>query len=342
MARPGVHAAPVPPIGAAPRHRPPSRPFRGETVLTFEIRPRGPFDLSAARDFIGGFTQGIGGGAVAGTSLVMSFPVETPGWPASAAVELRQEADGTVVGRTGAPPDLLEAVQRQAERSLSLDHDGAGWSDVGSRDPIIGRLQEEHRYLRPVCFYSAYEAATSFVFGHRISRGQVARIKERLRTSIGDRPPLDGIDVPAFPRPQRLLGLPEIGGVTSEKVRRVHALADTAIEGGLDTERLRGLPTDEALRQLRALPGLGRWTAEAVLLRGCGVADALPVNDDISREATAELYELGQLDDPTWREIAEGWRPYRMWATVLLRVAWQRRGGTTSYRRDRPRRNSPD
>jgi DNA-3-methyladenine glycosylase II len=50
-------------------------------------------------------------------------------------------------------------------QTLSLDHDGAGWPAVGERDPVIARLQAQYNYLRPVCFYSSYEAATSFVLG---------------------------------------------------------------------------------------------------------------------------------------------------------------------------------
>ncbi len=309
-------------------------------MLEFEIRPQGPFDLTAARDFAGGFGPGIGGGAVAGESLIMSFPVEAPGWPASAAVELRQEADGLIRGRTEAPQELLDAVRRQAMRSLSLDHDGTGWAGVGARDPVIGRLQDEHRFLRPVCFYSAYEAVTSFVMGHRIARRQLALIKERIRDQIGDRPRLDGVEFPAFPRPDGCLELHEVRGLAAEKVRWLHGLAEAAIDGRLDTERLRALPFAQALRELRALPGVGEWTAEAVLLRGCGVADEIPANDEISREAVAELYDLGHVDDATWLEISDGWRPYRMWATVLLRVGWQRRRGPVSYRRDRPARKS--
>ena len=51
----------------------------------------------------------------------------------------------------------------------------------------IGALQASHGLLRPVCFYSAYEAATSFVIGQRISMAQTRRIKERLAEEAGDR-----------------------------------------------------------------------------------------------------------------------------------------------------------
>ncbi len=242
-------------------------------MTEFEIQPHGPFSLAAAQDFAGGFTAGIGGGGVGELSIVMSFPIE--GADSSAAVELTQRPDGTLVGQTDGPASQLDAITRHASRSLSVDHDGTGWPDVGKRDPVIGQLQREFRFLRPVCFYSAYEAAASFVIGQRIAMRQSARIKERLRDEFGDRPTVGRREYPAFPRPQRLLEIDEIRGVSAPKVKWLRGLAQAALDGRLDTDALRSMPYEEALASLRALPGVGPWTAEAVLLRGCGVADEL-------------------------------------------------------------------
>jgi DNA-3-methyladenine glycosylase II len=299
-------------------------------VTAFEIEPIGPFSLAAAQDFAGGFTAGIGGGGVEGTSIVMSFPVE--GRNVSAAVELHQEPSGRLVGRTDAEPDVLPDIVRQASRSLSLDHDGSGWPAVGERDPVIGRCQVAYQHLRPVCFYSAYEAATSFVIGQRISMRQSARIKERLRDSDGDRPTIDGRAYPAFPRPERLLDMKEIAGVSAQKVTWLRGIAEAAIEGRLDTEALRALPRDEALAALRTIPGIGPWTAEAIRLRGCGMADELPENEEASLHAAAALYDRPTIDREGFNGLAEAWRPYRMWAVVLLRVAWNRSTQGRSYR----------
>ena len=289
---------------------------------TFEIRPLGPFSLAAAQRFAGGFPAGIGGGGVAGTSIAMSFPVEGSG--SSAAVELHQREDGVVIGQTDAIAADVPAVARQAARSLSLDHDGTGWPAVGERDPVIGRFQGQYEYLRPVCFYSAYEAATSFVIGQRISMRQSARVKERLREVAGDRPTVDGHPYPAFPRPERLLELDDISGVSAQKVRWLHGIARAALEGRLDTEALRALPSDDAIAQLRELPGIGPWTAEAVRLRGCGMVDELSVNDEVSPRAVASLYGRESLDRAAFEQLAEAWRPYRMWAVVLLRFSSNR------------------
>ncbi len=296
----------------------------------FTLEPAGPFSLSAARDFAGGFAAGIGARATEG-GILMAFPVE--GWRGSAALDVWQDPDGSVHGEVSGS-DELATIRQQAARSLSLDHDGTAWQEVGRRDPILGQLQTRYEGFRPVCFYSAYEAATSFVIGHRIAMRQARVVKDRLSAGWGDRIELGGNVVQPFPRPQRLLEVGAVTGLSQVKVGRLRDLARAALDGALDTERLRALPEAEALTELERLPGVGSWTAQAILMRGCGVADALPLADGISRAAVAWAYGLpGTPDVETWTRISDAWRPYRMWATVLLHMAWRReQPAVPSYR----------
>jgi DNA-3-methyladenine glycosylase II len=301
------------------------------------IEPRGPFSLAAARDFAGGFAAGIGGGATTGTSLVMAFPIEprpaTGEWAKSAVVELSQaERNGPVIARVATDGGEAAALV-QAARCVSLDHDGTGWREVGRRDPVIGEFQARYVDLRPVCFYSAYEAATSFVIGQRISRVQAARVKARLSEQAGDALELDGARFNAFPRPERLFDVKVIDGLAEEKVRRLHGLAEASLDGRLDTNRLRALPPAEALAALRELRGVGEFTAQGILLRGCGLVDELP-DDALSDEVLETMYADDLARGVTRDDIVERWKPYRMWATVLLRVGWGRGiGKGQSYRR---------
>jgi DNA-3-methyladenine glycosylase II len=304
------------------------------------IEPRGPFSLAAARDFAGGFAAGIGGGLATGTSLVMAFPLEPQpasggAWGRSAIVELSQaERNGPVRARVADDGDAGAALT-QAARCVSLDHDGTGWPEVGRRDPVIGELQGQYEDLRPVCFYSAYEAATSFVIGQRIARAQAARVKARLSELAGDDLELDGVAFRAFPRPERLLEVASVDGLAEEKVRRLHGLAEAAMDGRLDTNRLRSLPPAQALDELKALRGVGEFTAQGILLRGCGLVDGLP-DDAMSEDVLGAMYAEDLARGLTRDSIVERWRPYRMWSTVLLRVGWGRGiGKGQSYRRER-------
>jgi DNA-3-methyladenine glycosylase II len=173
------------------------------------------------------------------------------------------------------------------------------------------------------------------VIGQRIGRRQGARAKAWLGERFGDEVALGERTFHAFPRPDRLLEARNVPGLQPEKVRRLHGLAEAALDGKLDTERLRSLPRDEALAELQALHGVGPFTAEGTLLRGCGVVDELP-SDAMTAEAIGEFYGLpSPLDAAIWRQITDGWRPYRMWATVLLRVGMERARPGRTYRRDR-------
>jgi DNA-3-methyladenine glycosylase II len=251
----------------------------------------------------------------------MAFPIE--GWDSSAAVVMRQCGD-TITGDVhGAGEPDAERAWQQALATASLDVDGAGFVDIGRRDPVIGRLQAEYHTLRPVLFHSPYEAACAFIIGHRISILQTRRIRQRLAEEVGASIEVDGTAFRAFPDPRALLKLETFPGIASMKIERLHQVARAALEGTLDRSRLRSLPEPEALAQLRTLPGIGEFFAQGILMRGAGLVDAV-TEDDLTPRAIQLLYALPERPDrAAVLKRAEGWRPYRMWAVVLLNV-WVR------------------
>lgn len=299
-----------------------------ERVTAFSATPQGPFDLAGQRRFFGGWLSP----ADDPEAIAMAFPLES--WDGSALVVLRQGSDGTVSGEVSAPDGRADAAWRQAQAALSLDVDGSGFPAVGERDPVIGRLQQESGFLRPTLFHSPYEAACNFVIGQRISMAQARALRLRMADDAGDRVSGAGMEMAAFPRPQALLEMQEIRGLAAEKVSRLHGIARAALEGVLDRARLRALPIETALAEVSELRGVGPFSAQGIVHRGAGVVDEL-TDEPVSRQAVQRLYGLDHLPDPDeLLRIAEPWRPYRMWATVLLH-AWLRRegGGVARQRR---------
>jgi DNA-3-methyladenine glycosylase II len=285
--------------------------------------PQGPFDLAGQSGYFGEWVIS----AHDPDEIVMAFPVE--GWQGSVAVRLRQDASGAVAGSVDGGVGVdLDAGWRQALAVLSLDVDGSGYPDVGQRDEVVASLQEEHRYLRPVLFHSPYEAACHFVIAHRISAAQGRRIRQRMSEQHGDRLPLDGGIISAFPTPQRLLTISSVPGLPAEKIPRLHAIARAALDGLLDRARLRDLPVPEATAELRRLPGIGPFFSSAIVLRGAGLVDALP-SDEITLAGVGRLYALGRPATPRELEaLGESWRPYRMWCSVLVHVSERRSRST--------------
>jgi DNA-3-methyladenine glycosylase II len=287
---------------------------RGITaVRRFELVPQGPFDLETEAERFGGWPR-------LGEAIVMAFPVE--GWRSAAAVVMRQR-DATILGEVYSAADEAEKAWRQALATVSLDVDGEGFVEIGRRDAVIARLQSEYRNLRPVLFHSPYEAACAFVIGHRITILQTRRIRQRMAEEAGATIDVGGAAFKAFPDPGALLRIESFPGVVPVKIERLHHVARAALTGMLDRARLRSLPESEALEQLRTLPGIGPFFAQGILMRGAGLVDAI-TDDDLTPRAIELLYGLNERPDrAAVHQRAELWRPYRMWAIVLLNV-WVR------------------
>ena len=72
------------------------------------------------------------------------------------------------------------------------------------------------------------------------------------------------------------------------------------------------MPSDQAIRELTALRGVGRWTAEYVLMRGLGHPDVIPAADVGLQSAIGRAYGLGRkATEPEVRMLAEQWVPRR-------------------------------
>ncbi|SEG87793.1 DNA-3-methyladenine glycosylase II [Nonomuraea solani] len=147
-----------------------------------------------------------------------------------------------------------------------------------------------------------------------------ARIKQRIAERHGARVTVDGHTFAAFPPPVSLLEADALG-LPAQKEEWVRGLARAALDGVLTTEHLRSLAPEEALAELRALPGVGPFSAGLILIRGAGAPDAFPGDEPRLFGILREAYGLPEDTPPaSYRRLAEAWRPYRSWASFLFRA----------------------
>jgi DNA-3-methyladenine glycosylase II len=223
----------------------------------------------------------------------------------------------------------LDAVTRQVGRIVSADHDGAAYAEMCAADRVLAELHATAPGFRPSNFHSPYEAATWSVLSARRQRRQAITLRARLAERCGASFELAGRKVHALPTPATLARLDHVEGLQDAAVPRLHSLAEAATAGRPDVDRLTAMAPEEAMAELQTLPGIGPFYSALVVVRACGLADVLSIQEPHSRRAVQHLYGLDHApDDTELTSIAEAWRPFRTWATVALRAVGPRLGTT--------------
>jgi DNA-3-methyladenine glycosylase II len=159
------------------------------------------------------------------------------------------------------------------------------------------------------------------VIGQRIRIVQAAAIKARITAEHGETIDVGGRMVRAFPNPAKLAKLSTIKGLNETKLQRLRGVAEAALDGTLGAARLRSLPRSQAFEELIAIPGIGPFSAELILLRGAGDPDFTPTAEPRLARAMAIAYDMKAPPSAAdIAEISEVWKPYRTWVALLLRV----------------------
>jgi DNA-3-methyladenine glycosylase II len=217
----------------------------------------------------------------------------------------------------GRPIDQpAEALARSAlNRLLGLTIDLSPFAAMAAQDPLLGPLAVRMRGLKPLRFLTVFEALVNGVACQQLSLAVGIRLLNRLAADPG-KAMSDGSDSPrAFPDPEGLAPLDaddlKRHGFSSTKARTIIALAQAVVTGRLDLEALQWLEDRAAIERLTSPRGIGRWTAEYVLLRGLGRLHIFP-GDDVG--AHNKLRHLFGIDTPLDYEAVHGlvarWHPY--------------------------------
>ena len=281
-----------------------------------DLRHSGLFSLS---DSVSLATRAAFVEAMHGSRLELAFSLDGSWHPVAVSVEQTKERIRATIL---ANPEhaSMEEIRAQLERMLSLDVDATGLSDVVARDKVAKALVARRPGVRPILLPSPYETAARAIIGHRLYVRQAAAVQNRIAAEHGVALDVDGRRLHAFPAPERLAALVPVQGLSDRKVEQLRALGAAAASGWLDTARLREMSWDVAMTHLQKLAGIGPFSAELILMRGVGGADAFPRTELRLHRGMSVAYDLGEQPDiKTLEDIADGWRPYRSWIGLLLR-----------------------
>ena len=228
------------------------------------------------------------------------------------AVRQRGSFANPVLIVTATPPPRTPLNRRRirlvVDRLLGLRIDMTDWYRLAAHHPRLRPLADTFRGMKPPRFPTMFEAVVNAFACQQLSLEVGLELLNRLATLCGTRGDAfpTAYDVARL-RPGELRAI----GFSRQKVRAILSLARAVERRELDLESL-AREDDAVVRQrLLELRGVGRWTAEYVLLRGLGRLHVFPGDDVGAQKRLARwLGRPGPLDYAGVAKAVARWQPY--------------------------------
>jgi 3-methyladenine DNA glycosylase/8-oxoguanine DNA glycosylase len=184
---------------------------------------------------------------------------------------------------------------------------------IARRDPVMRGIVKACGPYGLRLRGTPYQSLMRALLYQQLAGAAAAAIERRFLALYGGR----------APEPHELLATrPEdlrAAGLSRQKSSYLYSLAEHFGRGHLPNRRLMRLDDERVIAEVTVIKGIGRWTADMLLLFCLGRPDVLPVGDFGVRKSMMLAYGLKELPDPkTMERIGEPWRPYRSAAAWYL------------------------
>ena len=233
----------------------------------------------------------------------------------------------TPLGGEAVAVDSSAPLDATAHASLLVTL-GDGWDPAlvdraAAADPQLAAAIAGVQGYRPACFADPFEAIVTLICAQHITLLFAVRIRARLVERYGEpvafAHAFPTAEVLAAADPAELRAM-QLTGVRAESIV---GLARAVAGGELDLGALAQLEDEAVIERVCALRGIGRWTAEWLLLRTLGRPDSLPATDAGVRAVIGRLEGLTRGPEGAIRARAERWAPARgLVALTLLEAAY--------------------
>ena len=287
-------------------------PIAAADVLKFELSFRPPFDWSAVSAFLGvrsiAGVEAVEDGCYRRTVRIPIDGKEHSGW---IAVEM---SPGKPTLRVALSASLTKALPPVLSRVKALMDLACHPAEVAQ---ALGALAKRHPGLRVPGAFDGFEMAVRAILGQQVTVAGARTVAGRFAATFGDAiaTPFDSLTT-LFPTAARVAALApgHIArlGMPGARARTVVALARAVADGRLALVPNADIET--TLEALRALPGVGEWTAQYIAMRALSWPDAFPHTD------LGVMKALGETGARRVLAAGEAWRPWRAYAVMHL---WQ-------------------
>ena len=189
-------------------------------------------------------------------------------------------------------------------------------AELARRDPVMAALVSRAGpcTLGPARSGSHFEALARSVCYQQLA-GRAAAVIHGRFCALFEGPPT----------PEAVRALPEGAlrgvGLSASKAASILDLAAKVADGVVRVDACDALSDDEVVRELVAVRGVGRWTAEMFLIFRLHRPDVWPVDDYGVRKGYALAYGLDAL--PTPKALVALGEAFRPWRSVAAWYCWR-------------------
>ena len=218
-----------------------------------------------------------------------------------------------------AVPAVLARVRRVFDTGADVEAIGRHLS----QDPRLAPLVASRPGLRAPGGWDGFELAVRAILGQQVSVAAARRLAAQLVKACGTTLPDAQRPHPelsrTFPSPQCVVRADlAVLGMPGSRRAALKALADAAVANPHLFQPSGSV--DDAVARLRAIRGIGEWTAQYIALRALREPDAFPASDAGLLRSAA----IGARSRPSPQDLlrwAEPWRPWRAYAAQHLWAA---------------------
>lgn len=181
------------------------------------------------------------------------------------------------------------------------------------KDPVLKQVLKKDLKFEFKVSKDLYEAVCQAIIGQQLSGKAATAIENRFRKLF------EGTN---FPKPETVLKTSDQKlrncGLSWQKVKYLKNLSEAVISKNIDFNKIKKMPDEKVIEMLIKVKGIGRWTAEMILIFDLAREDIFSVGDLGLRTAVAKLYNVDRNNLKDIEKISQNWKPYRSYASRFL------------------------
>ncbi|CAN5298634.1 DNA-3-methyladenine glycosylase [soil metagenome] len=186
-------------------------------------------------------------------------------------------------------------------------------------DPVMNKLVEKHGDILWNKSFDLFYDLVESIISQQLSVKASATIFQRFKDIFGNP---DKVGTQTFPTPKQILKTPDkkirAAGLSNAKVKYVKSLAEFVETKQLILKNLKKLNDEEVIVELTKVKGIGRWTAEMILIFSLQRPDVFSIGDLGLRKSISILYKVDINNLKKIEKISNKWTPNRSLASRYL------------------------